>query len=317
MKAMVAVAVLALALSACTAVRSWDWRAGAMRVPGAPRPLGPGEALETSSGSVMGIHEMAEALGRVRLVFVGETHTRKEDHDLQLRLIRLLHAQGGDLILGLEMFQRPYQQALDDYGHGRLDEDGLQRAVDWPTTWGYPFDLYAPILRYARDHGIPLLALNAPAALVRKVARVGIEGLTQEEKAALPSPWPRTSEAYRELLRDQFQTHAHAGLHAFERFVESQLLWDATMAQTLAERIGAHGDPAAVRAVVLAGRGHTGRGTGIPAAFVDRLPLPYGVVMPVAEEELEGLDPSWADFIVPVFPREEPKAPTQLDQSGR
>ncbi len=288
-----------------------------LRVPGAPREvLRPGGAWETSSKRVIPFHRMVTALDPVPVVFVGETHNREEDHRIQLRILRLLNLPDRRLMVAMEMFQARRQKALDDYLSGAMDEAALAKAVDWPRSWGYDLEMYAPILRYARDHGIPVLALNAPPELVRRVARDGREGLSDEEKAALPAPWPIPSEAYGAFLRRQFEAHPHAPLRSPERFVEAQLLWDGFMAQTLAQAMAAHQGPRRLQVLVLAGRGHVGRGTGIPRALQDRMSLEYRVVMPVEAGELDGLDLSWADYLVPVFPHKDSEQKSHKDQSG-
>ena len=52
--------------------------------------------------------------------------------------------------------------------------------------WGYDYRLYAPIVRYARDNDLPLIALNASRELVDKVRRSGFDGIDGRSEPAYP-----------------------------------------------------------------------------------------------------------------------------------
>ena len=54
-----------------------------------------------------------------KIIYVGETHDRFSHHLVELEVIKALHRQGRTIAIGMEMFQRPAQRALDDYIAGR------------------------------------------------------------------------------------------------------------------------------------------------------------------------------------------------------
>ena len=273
-----------------------------VRIPGVARPLKPLEVLETDGSGILSFPQMLERLTNASVVFMGEAHTRFQDHEVQLRIVRYLYASGGTLWIGMEMLQTRHQPALDEFIAGLLDEEGFQKAVDWPRIWGQNFGLYAPILRFARQNRIRILALNARSELVRTVARKGLSGLTPEEKEEIPSPWPSVSEAYRARIEDQFQGHDRGKLPSLEQFVEAQLLWDATMAETLGREMAGWQGPGPLRVAVLVGKGHLGRGMGVPKALENRSPLPYAMVVPVDPEEGSEAKLNWGDYLVAIPP---------------
>ena len=41
---------------------------------------------------------------------------------MELEIIKDLHRRGRNIAIGMEMFQRPFQKALDDYIEGKIDE---------------------------------------------------------------------------------------------------------------------------------------------------------------------------------------------------
>lgn len=209
--------------------------------------------------------EVLTQLAQADVVYLGETHDRAEDHQLQLEILRSLHRQRSALIIGMEMFQRPYQAALDRYLAGQITEADLIQQTDYKRRWGFPWELYAPIVRFAKEHQLPIVALNTPSEITRKVARSGLESLTLAEQQWIP---PKSAilakpEAYRQRIR-QIYDEIHQGKGTsrdFERFFLAQVLWDETMADRIATTL--RRQPNAL-VVVLAGQGHIIFRDGIP-----------------------------------------------------
>ena len=256
-------------------------------------------ALATSA--LLDLDAVAARLAGRQVVFVGESHNRYEHHLNQLEIIRRLHAVHPDLAIGMEFFQRPFQLYLDQYVAGTLDEKEMLKKTEYYRRWRFDYRLYRPILRYAREHGIPLLALNVPEELSRRVGAVGLSGLSADERARLPAEIDRSDSAYQARLRAVFNHHP-AGGRDFERFVEAQLVWDEGMAETAAEYLRAHPGH---HLVVLAGSGHIAYGSGIPQRLERRAGSSAFIV-------LNGLELDWgpaiADFLLLPESRELPPA---------
>ncbi|MEO0867237.1 MAG: ChaN family lipoprotein, partial [Cyanobacteria bacterium J06642_11] len=110
-----------------------------------------------------------DELIKADVIYLGETHNDPEDHAAQLEIITAMHESRGDIAIGLEMFQRPFQAVLDQYIAGDLTEAELIEQSEYETRWGFDWELYAPIIRYAQSNQIPLLALNTPREITKKV----------------------------------------------------------------------------------------------------------------------------------------------------
>ena len=245
-------------------------------------------------------------LAEKQVVFVGETHDQFGHHLAQLEIIRGLHAIHDDLVIGMEYFQVPFQQALDAYVAGESTEKELLKQTEYFERWRFDYRLYRPILRYAREHHIPLIALNIPAEINRQVARSGIESLSAAQRAQIPQDIDRSDEAYHERLRAVFETHRERGMApgSFDYFVESQLLWDESMAETAAKYLRAHPER---RMVILAGSGHLLYGSGIPRRLLRRVPMDSAIVINAA---VDITDPQMADFLL--FPTQTTLPPAGL-----
>ena len=209
--------------------------------------------------------QLMSKLGTARLLYVGETHSAYADHLLQLEVLKGMASNPDGLALGVEWFQARFQPVLDRYLAGDIDEAKMLRQTEYFQRWRYDYRLYRPIIRYAREQGIPIIALNASQELTSEIRRVGINGLPSELREELPDSYDVNDEAYEEKLREMFKAHEWEGHaaddKAFERFVEVQLTWDETMAQHVAEYLNAGPDR---RVLVLAGKGHVAGRSGIP-----------------------------------------------------
>ena len=243
--------------------------------PGATaQDLGPIQPLDLDNP--LSMERLISQLATRRVVFVGETHDRYDNHLNQLEVIRRLHQLDPNLAIGVEYFPRQFQPQVDDYIAERITEDQLLRAVDYYRTWGYDYRLYAPIFRFAREQRIPMRALNVAASVVSAVAKVGIQGLSEQQRASLPKEIQPADEAYRARLRAAFEEHKISGPDAFDHFVEAQLAWDESMAASAAEYLEANQGR---RMVILAGSGHVEFGSGVPSRLERRIHATYAIVL--------------------------------------
>jgi len=204
--------------------------------------------------------DLMNKLGSERLVYVGETHTAFADHLLQLEVLRGMASRPEGLALGVEWFQARFQPVLDRYLAGEINEAEMLRQTEYYQRWRFDYRLYRPIIQFARENGIPIIALNASRELTGEIRRVGINGLSEEMRAELPDSYDVNDKEYEGQLREMFKAHqSDDGM--FERFVEVQLTWDETMAQNVADYLKSN--PGG-RMLVLAGKGHIGGRSGIP-----------------------------------------------------
>lgn len=223
--------------------------------------------------------DIVEEAGKARLFYIGERHDQYAHHANQLALIKLLHEKHGKIAIGLEMFQRPFQQALDDYTSGLIDERTMLERTEYFKRWRFDYHLYKPILTYARKHNIRVIAMNAPAEATKKIAEGGLVNLTDEERAHTSKEIDYTKDDYRNDLKFIFDMHPSR--QVFSNFLEAQLTWDETMAEAVAEYIENNDGIM----VVLAGSGHIRRGYGIPDRVKRRNGLEY--VSIVQDEDAE------------------------------
>ena len=216
------------------------------------------------------------------VVLLGEIHDRAEDHRWQLAVIRRLYAAHSNLVLGFEMFPRSDQKVLDSWVAGRLTEADFLAQSDWKTVWGFPPELYLPILRFARDHRVKMLALNVSHRLVHLAGTGGWAAVPLADREGVADPAP-PGEDYRNSLADVMSGHGGPKMSAatLARFVDAQTVWDSAMAQAIAaQHLAAPEAPV----VAIMGLGHLENRWGVPHQLAS-LGLPdAGVLLPTHDE---------------------------------
>jgi uncharacterized iron-regulated protein len=230
--------------------------------------------FRASDGKTITFETMIEDLKNAKVIFVGETHNSKRDHEFQLAVIRALHRSGVPPAIGLEMFRAESQDVLDQWVGGRLElREFLKVYYD---NWGIAWPLYRDIFQYSRDNKIPLIGLNVPAGITRKVSREGFSSLTQEELKKLPPGIScNVDDKYMDFIRRAYAVHSGRE-KSFVNFCEAQMVWDKAMAWNLTrfqkkspERV----------TVVLAGVGHSWK-RGIPGQMEELPERDYRVILP-------------------------------------
>ncbi len=250
----------------------------------------PRKALNLRDG--MELESVVSNIYSAHVIYLGETHDSYSDHLTQLEIIRLLHKQNQNIAIGMEQFQQPFQGVLDGYISGKLSEKELIKQSEWMERWRFDYRLYRPILSFAREHGIPVVALNIAKEITAKVSKVGIDGLSKEDKEQIPSEIDYSDENYRQRLQQIFDNHPHKNEKGFERFYQVQLLWDEGMAAKAAEYL--QNNPKR-QLVVLAGIGHLMYGSGIPQRVSRRVLGERAIILPTGDFPPEQ---NVADFLV-------------------
>jgi uncharacterized iron-regulated protein len=224
--------------------------------------IGPNEIVDTRTGRKVSLYEVVEDAARSKYVFVGESHTSQQHHDLQAAIIDRLAARNIPVVVGFEMFTRPVQGRLDPWSAGMWDEATFIERADWKGQWGFPYPLYKPIFDVVRTEKLPMVALNVPRDWVRAVGRGGWDALTAEQKADLPA-WTPPHPRHREVFEAMIGGHPMSG-DAAENMYKAQCLWDMGMADSAVKYMKSRNFGPRAVFVVVAGSGHVMYDTAIP-----------------------------------------------------
>jgi uncharacterized iron-regulated protein len=245
------------------------------------------------ASTIRTLSDVIESVSGKKIVYVGEHHDRFAHHYVQLEVIKGLYKKNRKIAIGMEMFQRPFQKSLDDYIAGRIDEREFLKRSEYFKRWGFDYNLYKPILDFARQERIPVVALNIQREIVDKVSRGGIDSLSEAEKSEIPSQMDFSDEEYKERLKRVFEMHKNSKERNFDFFCQSQILWDETMSMSVDEFLK---KTPIYQMVVLAGGGHIQYGSGIPKRTFRRNGYDYAIILNDVD-----IERNIADYIV--FPK--------------
>jgi uncharacterized iron-regulated protein len=120
------------------------------------------------------------------VIFVGESHDQIEHYRIKVSLLQELVAQGKEIAVGMEMFEKSSQPILDRWSQSLMTEEEFLKETKWDLNWRMDYSLVKGILDEAKKYRLTLIGLNVQRDLVRKVAEQGMEGLSSEDRAGLP-----------------------------------------------------------------------------------------------------------------------------------
>ena len=189
-----------------------------------------------------------------RVIYIGEKHDETYHHQIQERIIRRFHRQGLPFAVGMEMVDVTQQPALDDYLEKRISWSEFSRRTGFDRGWGRTSPAYQRILSWCRKEAIPVVALNAPPIVTRKLARN--EPLTVEQRRLVPN-YPEPPGGFEQFCA-AMSGHQTGG--SLRRYYEAQRAWDQTMAARILAWLPSH--PGTL--VVLLGQFHADPRTGVP-----------------------------------------------------
>lgn len=267
-------------------------------VEGVQRHFSQGRIIDLKTGKAIDFPDLIDRLKAVDVIFIGEVHNNPEHHLIQVQLLQALMARYAPMAVSMEFFDTTRQPALDRFMKGDLEEKDFLKEVDWENSWRFPYHLYRPILWTTRDKGTALLGINAPNRLVRKVARTGLESLTDEERDQVAKDMDLDNTAHREYLKTIFEQHTFKkdsphGMENFEHFYQAQCIWDETMAETIAKYMEATGG----KMVVFTGNGHIANKFGIPDRLLRRMDVKTATIVLYPLTERTTINKKLADYV--------------------
>lgn len=218
----------------------------------------PDTIISTKTGKSITFDQLMADLNRYQIIFVGENHTNSAHHAIQQKIIEAVFQNTPSMRVGMEMFDRSYQEVVDLWSAGVLDEETFLRKVHWYANWQFDFGLYRDILGFIRENRIKIVALNIPFYIPGRIRVGGIDNLADTDKQYLPKEIDTSNAAHRNYVEQVFNQHHLRGNVKFDDFYMVQCVWDEIMAESIAANLGGN------KIVVLSGNGHIQYKYGIP-----------------------------------------------------
>lgn len=199
----------------------------------------PAYRLFNKKGKAISYGKMLKELQEADVVLFGEQHNDPIAHWLQLEVAKdLYQAHQKNFAIGTEMFEADVQLVLNEYLIDQVPEANFeQEARPWPN---YKTD-YKPVLRYAKEMKIPVVATNVPRRYAAMVSGGSLKALDTVSEAAkrfiapLPVQVDMNLPGYKGML-SMFGSGTHGNTKS-ENIVQAQALKDATMAHFILQQV--------------------------------------------------------------------------------
>jgi uncharacterized iron-regulated protein len=264
---------------------------------------------------VISVDEAADALKDYDVIFLGEWHDHPGNHLAEMALFRAIYQRAPRLALSMEQFERDVQPVVDDYMAGRIGEENL---LSRGRAWSNYAESYRPLVEYAKEKGLRVIAAEAPTRVVRCVGQDGPEFLSHlgpEQRRWAAADLHLGDSPYRDkFLRFLAEDGAHGQTAPNEaagttdgpsaaalRSFAAQVTRDDTMAESIFLYLQKN---PGTKVVHLTGAFHVEGSLGTVERLKLRAPnLKIAVVAPVEVEHPEipsanGMDPRVGNFVL-------------------
>ncbi len=192
------------------------------------------------NGKAVTLADIVSAADGADVIFFGELHDDAVGHAIQAEAFRRLAAKyspARNVILSLEMFERDVQIVLDEYLASLITEAQFLASS---RPWGNYKTDYRPLVEFAKEKKLKVVAANAPRRYVNMVSRGGRTTLNSVSKDArswlAPLPYGDPSPVYAANFKALMGPSPEARM-GIENILSSQSLWDATMAHWIAQSL--------------------------------------------------------------------------------
>lgn len=221
------------------------------------------QVIDVLSGRTLRMDDVMRDLALQDVVYLGEEHQNRYHTEAALRVLRSLIERGRKPTLAMEMFGWDGQPAIDRYVSGQEDDRSkFLEQSRWLQNWGGPFEDYEPLVQFAKDRQLSLVALNPPRSLVKMVMKKGLAAARSDPEMA---QWSMRDESivddplYHERIIRQLQ-QCHGGAEGgYQSMYEASMVRDEGMAKTVVDRLAAirsAEDPTVGPLVSYTGGGH-------------------------------------------------------------
>lgn len=225
------------------------------------------------------------------MIFFGELHDQTFAHQAEYDLLKgLFERYQQKVVLGMEMFEADVQPIIDEYFLSSINQKSFESES---RIWNNYKEDYKPLVEFAKENQLKLIATNVPRRYANTVYHQGMETLNQLSPYAkqffptLPIQVDTTLQIYKEML-DMMPGHSNANI------IYSQALKDATMAHFIqlnnnSETVFLH----------LNGSYHSKNKQGI-LTYLNGFPIQKTITInsELAKKEGENRDYSTSDFTI-------------------
>jgi len=230
--------------------------------------------LSYKDQKLVSYESMLNHLTNSQVIFLGEFHNSVPTHTYQLKIIQDIYKRHRQIAIAMEMFERDTQSVMNRYLSGKLSNKVF---LNKSRPWSNYLSDYSPLVEFAKAHGLRVLAMNTPRAMIRKVVLKGnkyIRSLKGKKRGYVARKVWLKDQKYRDFFKKLLpQGHHFSKKHKamYQKFLLASMVKDSTMAESIARylkkpRHKKH------KVISINGKFHSDYGIAIPSRLKRRLP---------------------------------------------
>lgn len=128
---------------------------------------------DSQKKSLIELKDLNQQLESIDVLIIGEEHDDLKGHQEKLKLIQEL-SRSYSICISMEMFETDQQTVLNEYLSNQISEKSFHSSI---KLWNNYNSAYRPIIEFAKENNIPVLASNAPDRYVKVISHKGMEGI--------------------------------------------------------------------------------------------------------------------------------------------
>ncbi len=105
---------------------------------------------------------LLQRVASAKLIYLADFHPLQQSQRANLRILKGIPV-GQNTVLGMECFWSEDQAVLNRFLKGTLSEKDFLKQIEWKKYWGFPWENYRPLLRWARKYKVKVIGLNGPS----------------------------------------------------------------------------------------------------------------------------------------------------------
>jgi uncharacterized iron-regulated protein len=194
----------------------------------------PAYLVYNKDGNVVSYQSLTVQSANSDIVFFGELHNSAIAHWLQIELLKDLSSDTSrSTLIGMEMFEADQQLLIDEYFSGLISQSSFENEA---RLWNNYSTDYKPVLEFAKENNLKLIATNIPRRYASAVYGGGLEVLEELSLEAkqwmmpLPVEVDTSLPGYQNMLE---MAQGHGGMN----LVYAQAVKDATMSHFILKNL--------------------------------------------------------------------------------
>ncbi len=109
---------------------------------------------------ISSLDDLVMAAYQADIIYIGDYHALRQSQGFVARMVKEIACRTRKVRLGMEMIFGRNQRVLDRWMDGEIDEEEFLTRIRYHLDWGYDWESFRQILDVARQHQVPVLALD-------------------------------------------------------------------------------------------------------------------------------------------------------------